>query len=364
MDQITSLAVEHGLMQPSEAKAYINTFVNRVEGNTIASQRPAMFQGPIGQSLGLFQSYQFNLMQQLFRYVGEGSGKEAAMMMGLQGTLFGLNGLPGFQAINSHVVGNLSGNKNNTDLYDMTYGIAGKTAGDFLMYGIPSSIIQTNLYSRGDINPRSLTIVPNSFKDIPAISAYTKVFGSLYETTQKIQGGGNVWESILQGIEHNGISRPLAGLAQVAQATTGNGQVFSTSSQGTILGSNDLMSLASLSRIAGGRPLDEAIINDGMYRITAYEAQQRSNMKQLAETVKSTTIQGQTPDSDSISKFAAAYAANGGKQAQFNQFMMHAYTGANTSQAERIRQQLSSPFSQKMQILMSGRDPASPSYQY
>jgi len=356
MRQITDLGEAHGLMTSAEAKAYRNTFVNRVEGNLIASQRPVMFQGPIGQALGLFQSYQFNLMQQLFRYVGEGTGKDAAMLLGLQGTFYGINGLPAFNAINTHIVGNLSGNKNHTDLYDATYGIAGKTAGDFLMYGVPSSIIQTNLYSRGDINPRSLTIIPNRIQDIPVVSAYSKLFSSIYDTVSKVKGGGNLWESILQGAEHNGISRPLAGLAQVAQATTGNGLVFSTTSKGSIIGSNDFLSFATLSRLAGGRPLDEAIINDGTYRIAAYEASQKAAREELLAAMKTTTIQGQQPDNSSVAKFAEAYAASGGKQAQFNRFMINTIKSSNTSQSQRIMQQLQNPFNQKMQVLMGGRD--------
>lgn len=356
MRQKTDAAEALGLLTPAESKAYRNTFVNRVEGNTIASQRPVMFQGPIGQAVGLFQSYQFNLMQQLFRYVGEGTGKDAAMLLGLQGTMYGLNGLPAFNAINTHIIGNLSGNKNHTDLYDATYGIAGKTAGDFLMYGIPSSIIQTNLYSRGDINPRTLTIIPNQIENIPIVSAYSKLFGSLYETAGKIAGGGNFWESILQGVEHNGISRPLAGLAQTLQATTGDGVVFSTSNKGSIIGSNDFLSFATLSRLAGGRPLDEAIVNDGMYRIASYEAARKKSRDKLLETIKTTGIQGQEVDNESLNKFSEAYVATGGKQAQFNKFMLNTYKSANTAQSQKILQQLQNPFNQKMQILMGGRN--------
>lgn len=359
MRQITDLGEAHGLFTPAESKAYRNTFVNRVEGNTIASQRPVIFQGPIGQAVGLFQSYQFNFMQQLFRYVGEGTAKDAAMLLGLQGTMYGINGLPAFNAINTHIVGNLSGNKNHTDLYDATYGIAGKTAGDFLMYGIPSSITQTNLYSRGDINPRTLTILPSTLADVPIVSAYTKLFGSLYDTASKIKGGGNLWESILQGVEHNGISRPLAGLAQDLQATTGNGVVFSTSSKGSILGTNDFLSFASLSRLAGGRPLDEAIINDGVYRITAYEAAQKKQRDSLVASIKTQALAGGQPSPTDIDKFSEAYAASGGKQSQFNKFVMSTYTAASTSQSQRILTQLSNPFNRKMQILMGGRDESS-----
>ena len=49
----------------------------KLKANIIASQRPQMFQGPLGQAIGLFQSYQFNIMQQLLRHVGEGNAKDA-----------------------------------------------------------------------------------------------------------------------------------------------------------------------------------------------------------------------------------------------------------------------------------------------
>jgi hypothetical protein len=352
--QLTDPAVEKGLITPAEQIAYMNTFVNRVEGITVASQRPLMFQGPIGQAVGLFQSYQFNLMQQMFRYVAEGTKKDAAMLLGLQGTFYGIQGLPGFQFMNQHIVGTMSGNKNHTDLYDATYGVAGKQVGDLLMYGLPSNILQANLYSRGDINPRQVTIIPTSIPDIPFVGAFGKFLSSLKDTATKVSMGGNVWESLLQGIEHNGLSRPLAGLAQTLQATTGNGVAYSTTNKGNILFSNDLLSLATLTRLAGGRPIDEAIINDSVYRIQAYQQYDRARLQSFAEGVKTTMIEGQTPTPEQVDKFATKYAELGGKQTGFNKFMMAKFKEANTSQAQAIVSQLKNPFTQKMQTLMGG----------
>lgn len=354
MDQLTSMAVSKGLMTPQEQIAYVNTFVNRVEGNVLASQRPLMFQGPIGQAIGLFQSYQFNLMQQMFRYVAEGTAKDSAMLLGLQGTFYGIQGLPAFQFINQHIIGSLSGNTKHVDAYDSTYGIAGKQLGDLALYGLPSNLLQANLYSRGDINPRQVTVLPTSLPDVPFIGAFGKFLGSMKDTISKISNGANVWESMLQGLEHNGLSRPLAGIAQTLQSTTPAGTPFSTTSKGSILFSNDLMSWATATRLAGGRPLDEAIINDGVFRIQSYTQQDHDRMQMLGEAIKASTIQGITPDGDQIKQFSQEFAANGGKQAQFNKFIMNEYKAANTSQSQKISQQLTNPFVQKMQILMGG----------
>jgi hypothetical protein len=329
--------------------------VNRVEGNILASQRPLIFQGPIGQAVSLFQSYQFNLIQQLFRYVAEGSKKDLAMLAGLQSTLYGIQSLPAFQAINTHVIGQLSGNKEHRDTYDAVYGTVGRDAGNFLLYGLPSNILQTNIYSRGDINPRQLTILPTSLQEIPIVSGWGKFFSSMYETTKKVAGGANVWQSILQGVEHNGISRPLAGLAQTMQAIP-SGVAFSTTSKGSILGSNDLLHIATLSRLAGGRPLDEAVQNDAVFRIKSYDAARSADMKDLSERVKTTLIGNETASEEQVNAFAQRYAELGGKQAGFNKWMMSLYKSTTQPQAEQLGNSLRNPFAYKMQLLMGGTD--------
>jgi hypothetical protein len=353
MDQLTTLAQKHGIMTEKESLAYINTFVNRVDGNMIASQRPMVFQGPIGQAIGLFQSYQFNLMQQLFRYIGEGTKKDMAMLLGLQSTLYGAQSLPGFQFINSHIVGTASGNKDHVDLYDTTYGALGKNLGNWFLYGSPSFILQTNLYSRGDINPRNLTILPTHLMDIPAIGGWTKFFGNLYETASKLGSGGKVWETLLQGLEHQGISRPLAGIAQTLQGVP-SGTVHSTTNQGSLLYSHDLFSLATASRLVGGRPLDEALTNDTLFRHKFYEAQDRDKRAKLAEVMKTHMMEGGSIDEKHIQQFAQSYAESGGKQVNFNRYMMELYKNANKSQAEQIRDSLGKPMSYKLQLLMDG----------
>lgn len=354
MRQLTDLGEQAGLLTREESHSYINTFVNRVDGVTVASQRPLMFQGPIGNAIGLFQSYQFNMMQNLFRYSAEGKAKDTAMLLGLQGTFFGMNGLPGFQFMNQHIVGTLSGNKNNVDLYDATYGAAGKQMGDLLMYGIPSDLLRTNLYSRGDINPRSVTIIPTAVKDVPFVSGITNVVGNLKDMVGKMANGADVWSTILQGLEHNGISRPLAGMGQVLEATGPGGKPYSTTTKGSILFSNDLMSLASLSRLAGGRPLDEAIVNDGVFRIHSYQQDDHLKLNNLAEAVKASSIAGLTPDGNQMAEFGAKYAAVGGKQQNFNKWVLNEMKNANLNESQKITRQLQNPFAQKVQVLMGG----------
>lgn len=352
MRQITDVGVTGGLMSKAEANVYINTFVNRTQVNLNAAQRPLAFQGPIGMAIGLFQSYQFNLMQQAFRYVVPGARKDAAMLLGMQGSIYGLNGLPGFQQFNEHIIAQAAGNQNHNDIYSTIYGEKNYDLANFALYGIPSNLLRTNLYSRGDITPQHPTILPGSISEIPFVGKFSQFLGNLKQTAGDVASGNGVWNSILTGLEHNSINRPLAGLAQTLRAFGPTGQAYSTTANGDLMSANDLFSLTTLSRLAGGRPLDESVARDNMYRMQAY---QKADSLHRAEKQDQLTraFEGGYGNPD-IEKFYTDYLGNGGKQAGFNRWMMKAYTNSSTSATEQLRTNLSSPFSQRMQAAMGG----------
>jgi hypothetical protein len=338
----------------------ISTFVSRVHGNYIASQRPVAFQGPIGQAIGLFQTYQFNLLQQVFRYVENGEAKSLMTLAGMQTTLFGMQGLPGFAAINNHIVGNAAGNSTHKDLYSEIPNFADKGLGDFLLYGSLSNILHTGLYSRGDINPRQLTILPVNPLDFPAISGGVKLLSSLLDTGQKIVEGGKPAPSLLLGLEHNGISRPLAGLAQLAQGmvtTSGGSLVSVTRPQSTdnSSGLSELFSAANFARLAGARPLDEAIVMDAMYRKTLYQAKDNARIADLGQAVKTTLYAGSSPDESELGNFARRYAASGGQVDQFGRKLVEWSKDANSSVANRLYYSLKNPLNQNVMRIMGGQ---------
>jgi len=363
MKQLTEIATKHGIMDEKAALTYINTFVNRTQGNFLASQRPVLFQGAIGQAIGLFQTYQFNLIQQVLRHVGDGNTRNALAMMGLQGSIFGLNGLPAFNAINTHIVGNAGGNSQHADLYQAIFNGAGKEAGEWLAYGAFSNFLgifdpdlKTNLYTRGDINPRSLTLVPTDPSKIPIFQATARFFSNMYDSVNQLSMGADVWQTMLRAVEHNGLSRPLAGLAQVLGGFTNpSGQVQATNAQGNILMAHDALSLISAARILGAKPMDESMVQDAMYRINAYRAKDATNRASLGEAIKTTIMGGKDIAPEEIDKFASTYTKYGGKQSEFNQFMARQYRNATSSQAEQLKNNLTSPYALQLQSIMGGR---------
>lgn len=360
--QISDIGVKAGVIDAKQQLSYINTFVNRTQGNFLASQRPLLFQGPVGQAVGLFQTYQFNMLQQVFRHLSEGSKKDAAILLGLQGSIYGMNGLPAFNAINQYVVGQAAGNPNNRDITQTTYDVAGKELGDWLLYGLASNMtglldpdLKVNLYSRGDINPRQVTVIPTNIADIPIVGFTTKFFSSLAETANKLSEGGAMWPTLMQGIEHAGISRPLAGLAQVSQAFgSPNGRSYSTTTKGDIVMQNDLFSIANLARLVGGKPLDEAVARDAVFRVQTYQTARSAEINKLGEAVKTTIISGGTPTVEQLEKFAQEYAEAGGKQENFGKWMNRLIVSTKESTVNEIVTNLKNPHTQYMQSIMGG----------
>lgn len=363
MKQITDIAVKHGLMDEVSALPYINTFVNRTNGNYLASQRPILFQGAIGQAIGLFQTYQFTLLQQVFRHVGDKNTQNAFTMLGLQSGIFGLNGLPAFNAINTYLVGMAGGNREHADLYQSIFNGAGKEAGEWLAYGALSNMfslihpdLKTNLYTRGDINPRSLTIVPTDPSKIPIFQATASFFSNIKDMINQQAIGADMWPTFLRGLEHNSVSRPLAGLAQVLGGLSNeSGKVISTNRQGNILMAHDLWSLTSLARLAGAKPLDESMVQDAMYRINAYRAYDAAKRSSLGEAIKTNILSSGTVDEDEIENYMNTYVRYGGKQEEFNRFMTRQYKNASVSQAEQLRSKLGSTHGMYLQQLMEGQ---------
>lgn len=331
------------------------SFVNRVKANVVAQQRPVAFQGPLGSAIGLFQTYQFNVLQRLFKNVAEGDTKSLALFAGLQGSLFGLQSLPGFKFMNE-AIGNLSGNPTHKDITSMGGQVFGDQLNKWILYGGVSNVLNASMYTRGDSNPRNLTLIPLNPLEWPAISGGIRLASSIWDMSKKIAEGGNIGSSLLSGLEHNGLSRPLQGLAQLAQgySTTTPGKLISKVYPDNISGLNDLYQAGIFSRLAGSRPVDEAVIIEDMYRSNLYKAKDTARIESLGESVRSTMLGGQTPTPDQVSNFAREYANSGGRIDQFTKKMVTWSNESRVSVANEAFKHLSDPRAQRHIQVMGG----------
>ena len=367
MRQLSDPLVQAGRMSIKEQDAYIGTFVNRVQGNYVTSQRPLLFQGTAGGAVSLFQTYAFNVLQQLHRHIQAGDAKTVAMFAGLQSTVFGFNGLPFFDAINTHIFGSfLANNPEHKDLYSILPKF-NKEAGDWMLYGSASAFplftgTAPALYSRGDINPRHLSVIPVNPLDVPAVQAATKAVSAVWNFGKNMAGGVDLSDAMLQGMEHQGLNRPLAGFAQAlsGRSTTSKGTLISAASDletTSFLGAlkDRAIDYGGISRVMGARPMDEAVALNQMYRNKTYEALDKQRIERLGTVVKSKLYNGESPSAEEMEDFMIRYARSGGRIENFSQFMQRSYRDANSSIVNQTMMKVNSSTGRKMMDLMGGQ---------
>ena len=293
-------------------------------------------------------------MQQLARHISNRDARALLTFGGLQTALFGFNGLPFFEAVNTHIIGNAAINDSHSDVYTAVTSAAGKEVGDWLLYGTASAMpFMTDkmpaLFTRGDVNPRHLTVIPVLPNQMPFWDASVRVASNVIDMAGQLAQGGDVKTTLLEALEHNGISRPLAGIAQAAQGYS------STSKGGLIAANTDLWSIANFSRILGAKPVDEAIALNALYRQKAYEAKDAARLQALGKTVKSTLKNGNAPTEEELQDFLAAYASVGGRAEGYSRAMQRWYRDANTSIVNQMMLFHDTPYARNMFTIMEGQ---------
>lgn len=369
MRQLSQPVVAAGKMTAKEQDAFISTFVNRVQGNYVTSQRPIVFQGTTGAAVSLFQTYAFNVLQQLHRHIEVGDKKTLMIFAGLQSTVFGLNGLPFFDAVNTHLLGSsVSNNPTHKDMYSVLPGF-NKELGDWLLYGTASAFplfagSQPAFFTRGDLNPRHALILPTAIADVPAVSASLKLVDTLWNMGKNIKGGADASDALLQGLEHQGWNRPLAGFAQLlaGQSTDNKGAIISAANDlkaTSYLGAlaERTFSADGVTRMLGARPMDEAVALNAVYRNKSYEALDRTRIERLGKVVKTKLYNNEMPSDEELDDFMLRYTRSGGRIENFNQAMQRWNRDANVSIVNQLVQKQGSPYAQKLQMLMGGELP-------
>jgi len=352
MDIYVQKALSKGILSSQEEGAiYITQHVTRVHGASIASQRPIMFSGAIGQSIGVFMTFYVNFLQRMFQHAGAGESAALTTMAGMQVALYGLQGLPAFNAINTHIIGTANGNPKHRDIYTA---VGGSEEAKWMLYGAGSNMLglihpdlAVNLYSRGVLNPRQASIIPIVPADTALWSATVKTVSNLASLATHISGGAGVLPSLAFAMEHNGVNRPISGLG----AIMGGGQTTGKGSLMAGYNNPDYSIFAWGARLAGGKPLDDALASDALYRQTAYKADRTDRIAKVGENMRIAMRNGSSPDT---SEFLRSYVKAGGDTDNFNSFMKRQFMNANNSQINKAADDLNSPEAEGLFRLMGG----------
>lgn len=309
----------------------ISNAVDKVHGNYIASQRPQLFNGVIGQNVGLFQTYFFNVMQHMTKHIADGDTKQLAVMGGLQASMFGGQSIPGFNVLNG-LVANATGD--DSDLYSITDSNDPNSYSAYGMFGLASQAFGIDFSGRGNLNPRYASIVPTDFSNLATVSTLTGAIGNLYQTAGMLADGNvSVGTALAHGLAHNGMNRPLQGLGTLMQdaVTSGTGQVdfanIRTDEAGNIAWGS------WFSRLIGARPMDEAVVRSHFYRQASYDAAHRDKMAELGAKLQAGGV-------EDWGSFATEYESAGGDLQNFNGFVMRHMQTASEGKLAKFRQEV------------------------
>ena len=343
-DQIGNLRGLKG----EDLDAFVTTFTKKVVGNYTSAQRPLIFQGVLGQAVGLFQTYNFNLFQQATRHIANGNDKAVAMMAALQGTIFGAQSLPGFNLANQGLAA--WGGDEYKDAYSETRRVLGEDVANAVLYGSASNLLGANLWTRGDTNPRNITGIPITPSDLAQVSYYGKALGAMKQWGDSILSGGNIKVSTLEAVAHANISRPLTGLSELALGarTTTGGTLENAVGQ-------DLLSWSSAVRLLGAKPMQEALTSEATYKFGIVRAKEQKELNDLAYALRTDMIaeKGHV-DQDVISAYAKKYVEVGGHPQGFRKWYLANLAKATTPRAQLFAEAIKkNPWAKTYQELAS-----------
>lgn len=300
------------------AREHLMHMMNRrVNAITNPTQKPRLFQGALGISMSLYQSYTFHMMNNLFRYADKGSKAAPIAVAALNSAFFGAQSVPGFQQLNM-LIGHH--NEGNVDIFGASSKVLNadpesRDVHDFLIYGAGSALLQGNLFVRGDLNPRTPTLVPTNVLDIPTVSNAMRVMGAVGEGFARARNGENYAFAATDALVNVGLNRPLRGIWAAATGATRDkgGQ--------PVAYHEDLWSYGTAVRSLGFKPLNESIMQQFQSRTYQYKAQDTEARKRLGKTILNVYEKGQDFDEDQLRIWQRTYTSNGGNASGFADFM-------------------------------------------
>lgn len=349
---MTDGLVEKGIITVAQQDSYIVNMVAKTNSIQSSLLRPHITTGPVGAAATLYLSYAMNMMQFFARSIGDGNAKAALTAAGLQGMLFGMGSIPGVQTLNNLVATQFATNSANKDAYSQLPQAVGPEMAHWMLYGTASAFplfgdSHPALFSRGDISPRSGTVIPLNPLDYPAVQATAQLFTGIKEGFKTGAATGDASLGLWTGLEMNGISRPLAGLARIANGSH-------TSKGSLISAQQDMLSLTTLARLAGARPMDEALALDAQFRTTAFQAANRDKMESLGAIVKRRLTSGEAPTDEEMHTFMDQYARAGGNYRSFNQAMARWRKDATQDVTQRMKRTLHGDVAKRYYEMLGG----------
>jgi len=333
-------------LQGREARhGFAHDFANQVIANYNPTNRPEIFQGPVGNVIGLFQSYMWNYWGNIFKAVENREYARLATQMMGQASFFGLQTVPGFQQMNDFLFDRTGGQ---VSPLDAMYAKLDPSVASVVMSGVPSSIPilfgsdnGVALYTRGDTNVRLPGI-----GGLPQLAVAQKIAGGLGEMMDIFSSenpkmtGLQFTEALSHMIPNREISGMIANFA-------GEGQ---TDSRGNLIGEG-LDAMKVVATTMGLKTLQDAKMTEAFYMNKREQELQAGKREILLRESRALIRAGET---DQLPAIYNKYLETGGDPRRFKAWVKKLYESALQNRSTiQLKKTLDNPekMSQTMRML-------------
>lgn len=295
---------------PKEVQAvFANTLRQYATGGLIASQRPILFSGWLGNTFGLYKSFMLNVYQNSLQHIADGRMRDALALLGIQTFTFGVRGT---------LLGDVA-DKIIFDHYRNDYqGIDTAIPMNAVLYGAASAITQSNLFTRGDLTISKEFLNPFSVEAYAGISATLKTLGTI---GQAANGDMSVSSAIQEILLRQQINRPLQRLTELY-----SGVRYDKNGKPMVFVEN-WSPWAIAIRGMGGAPLDESIAVDAYYRFTDKLWQNSKARKELTVATRKALMLD--PEGIDWNEVVQNYVKYGGNPDSFRAWVTSLMQGVN-----------------------------------
>lgn len=310
-----------------------NLFANTMIADYRGVNKPQIFQGALGSTLGMFQTYMWQYYSRMFGYIENKSYRALAINYAMQSAVFGANSVPGYQQFNSMYQSAYDSKRDINDALDAKFGSA---TASVLQHGAFSNIPRIfgrdgiNIYSRGDVN---VSKVPAfiSPENAPIVNLAKNAVGFFGELVGQIRTGGQVNpQQTLEALGTYAINRPFGRVMELIAGTT-------VDQRGAVISNDVRNTMSVVSRVMGLRPTSETASMEALYRVSTSEAYQRDLNERITNSVRS--IFRGNPSADkidhSLGQALSDYIKGGGNPKNASSFIKDAVISAHISKAER-----------------------------
>lgn len=324
-----NLAERLGITTKNQQLSFAHDFANKVIANYNPLNRQEAFQGAIGNSIGLFQSYITNYYQRMFRYVETENWKAFSSQYIWQAGMFGASSIPGYAAFSTlH-------QKFSDDNMDFNAGLRENfgAAADLVQGGALSNLPRlfgapaVDLYARGDANIRMPGGTP--VENMPAINVMTKIVTGLVQAASTLvsDNPGLSSQQISEILSNTIPNRPVAGMIETLLAD-GN----DTDRLGQLVSQN-LSVMEGVYRSLGLRSMRQSTEIEAFYASKTAQEQQSGLRDNFRRSMRSAIREGRFEELQD--EFFDRYVAIGGDPKYWRRTMREAYESATQTRGQR-----------------------------